>query len=215
MRHFQAHVVLTRILVAAFVLCVACAPFAQAAPLIVGGSIFPTPAEPDPVGGQTVCGPLVAPYSTATFSGTLTSAVIFGDTTNPYGGLTFTYVVSNDASSSNVNARLSVNGYDGFLTDASYQVPASGVVPTYVDRQLPGDVVGFSFLGMPVGFGAIEPGQSSSLLVIQTNATTCSNSFASVIDGAIATIPTYAPAPEPTALALLSLGSLVMIRRRR
>ena len=188
---------------------------ANASPLVAGQTIYPAPGEPDPVGGQVACGPLVQPFTTANFSGVLTTTVIAGDVSNPYGGLTFTYVVSNDASSLNTQARLSINGYAGFLTDASYQAPPAGVRPTLVDRSASSDVVGFSFLGAPAGFGPIGPGQQSALLVVQTNATTCSNSVASVIDGAIATIPTYAPAPEPASLTLLGLAALALIRRRR
>src|ERR1043166_3351421 len=188
---------------------------ANAAPLVANQTIYPAPGEPDPVGGNVACGPLVQHFTTATFSGNLTSTVIVGDASNPYGGLTFTYVVSNDASSANVQTRLSVNGYNGFLTDAKYQAPPAGVRPAYVDRDITSDVVGFSFLGAPAGFGQIQPGQQSALLVIQTNATTCANSFASVIDGSVASIPTYAPAPEPTTLALLGLGVFALLRRRR
>ena len=219
MSQFLAHVsskrLVTRVIISVALIGALCsANVATAAPLVTGQTIYPAPGEPDPVGGQVACGPLVAHFTTATFSGVLTSTVIAGDASNPYGGLTFTYTVSNDASSVNVEARLSVNGYSTSLTDASFQTPPSGVQPTYVDRPT-ADVVGFSFLGMPVGFGAIQPGQQSSLLVIQTNSPVCTNSFASVIDGAVATIPTYAPTPEPSALALLGLGAFALIRRRR
>lgn len=186
----------------------------NAAPLVAGQTIYPAPGEPDPVGGQVACGPLVQHFTTANFSGFLTSTAIIGDASNPYGGLTFTYVVSNDATSVNTEARLSINGYAGFLTDASYQ-PGVDVRPTLVDRSASSDVVGYSFLGAPAGFGPIAPGQQSDLLVVQTNALTCSNSVASVIDGQIATIPTLAPAPEPASLALLGLAAAALIRRRR
>ena len=201
--------------VAVFSIFVA-ATIAQAGPLGIGGTLFPVPGEPDPTGGASVCGPVTFPYATATFSGTLTSNVLSGDPSNPFGpaGLTFTYLLHNNAASVNVNARLTVTDWTGFLTDASFQAPTVGVRPTYVDRLTP-DVVGFSFLSAPIGFGPITPGANSALLVIQTNATTCVPTIANVIDGAVATVNTYGPAPEPCTIALLGLGGLALIRRRR
>ena len=192
------------------------ATFAQAAPLAVGATLFPVPAEPDPTGGAVACGgPLVSPYVSGTFSGTLTTIVYVGDPSNPYGpgALTFTWKLHNDASSVNVNARLTVSDWTGFLSDASFQ-PGPDVNPTYVDR-LTADVIGFSFLGAPIGAGPIGPGQDSDWLVVQTDATTCVPGVASVIDGTVAMADTLAPAPEPSTIALLGLGALALVRRRR
>lgn len=218
---FGGHVV-GRITVAVCVLVFA--GIAQASPLGVGATVFPVSGEMDPTGGVAVaaCPSIRLPYATSTFSGFLTSTVVSGDPSNPLGGLTFTYWLENNAASVNVNARLTVNDWTGFLTDASYQSlilggpPANtGVRPTYVDRLTP-DIIGFSFLGAPIGFGAIAPGGFSALLVIQTNAPTCVPTIASVIDGTVASVNTYGPAPEPTTLSLLLLsGSLALIRRRR
>jgi hypothetical protein len=46
-----------------------------------------------------------------------------------------------------------------------------------------GDVVGFSFLSLPLGLGKIEAGQNSVLLVVQTNARQFVTTNAAVIDG--------------------------------
>ena len=117
----------------------------HAAPLAPGMTI-PAPAEPDPTGGAPVAGGLPVPFASANYTGTLTSTVIAGDPSNPLGGLTFTYLLSNDASSLNSLERMTISSFAGFATDVSYQVPAAGVPPTFIDRNpIPADVVGFSF----------------------------------------------------------------------
>ncbi len=85
-------------------------------------------------------------------------------------------------------------------------------MPGFIDRQV-SDVVGFSFFRAPLGNGAITAGGTSALLVLQTNAPSYTSSIASVIDGTVATVPTYAPTPEPATVVLLALGFL--IRRPR
>src|SRR5205809_126187 len=73
---------------------------ASAAPLVPGGALL-TPPEPDPVGGVVVAGgvpvPFASPPGPGSFSGTLTTTVIAGDVSNPLGGLTFTYKLTNKA----------------------------------------------------------------------------------------------------------------------
>ena len=143
----------------------------EAATLSVGSSIF-NPVESAPTG--TIVDTLVSPFTVpGKYSGTLTSRVIQGDGTNPYGGLTFEYVLSNDLLSINPLTAVTINGYASSLTDASYV--AGGRAPTTVDR-LTADVVGFRFVA-PVfipgfglyGNGALSPGETSSRLVIQTD----------------------------------------------
>lgn len=187
---------------------------AQGALINVGQTLFPAPGETDPTGPYVVVASLAQPFNTGTFSGVLTSQVLMGDTSNLLGGLTFTYRVSNNQGSQNVEARLTVNGYTGWTTDGGYQIPLTGLSPALADRQT-ADVVGFSFLSAPLGVGPIQPGQQSTLLVVQTNAPTWTGSFASVIDGTVATIPTFGPAPEPATLTLLALSAAALIRRRR
>ena len=197
----------------AIVSVIFCAAVAHADPLGVGQTLFPAPAQPDPVGATLVAGGVPLGFASLNFSGTLTSSVLNNDASNPFGpnALTFTFLLANDGTSTDPLERLTINGYTGFATDASYQIPAAGIAPTLIDR-LSADVTGFGFASF--GPGRILPGQASALLVLQTNATQYVNSFASVQDGTNASVATYSPAPEPASLALMLVGLLAISRRR-
>lgn len=189
-------------------------PQASASPLAPGGGIF-APGESDPVSATTLFTTNVAWTSqTAAFSGTLTSSVLQNDANNSLGGLTFTYELTLDSSSQIQASHLAIGGFAGFLTDVSYQTPASGVVPLIVARQSDGNTVDFNFQPLsPFGGAYISPGEYSALLVIQTDASTWSFSNASIQDHvASSTVFTLAPTdalnpvPEPSAAALALLG---------
>jgi hypothetical protein len=157
---------------------------------------------------------MTVPFSSPTYSGTLTSVVINEGAANPLGGLTFTYLLANDAGSAHPLDRLTVNGYSGFSTDASYQVPATGVPPTLINRTV-ADVMGFTFADV-IGPGVILPGATSAVLVVQTDASGFTQSIASVIDGFVSQVGTFSPVPEPAAGLLAGIGAVTLgLRRRR
>src|SRR5258708_32941503 len=118
------------------VLVLASAALVHAAPMNPGDTLFPAPGEPDPVGATLVISSGAAGFASANYTGTLTSNVFNNDASNPFGlgALTFTYLLSDDATSINSLQRLTVNGYTGFLTDASYQTPTNGIASTLIDR---------------------------------------------------------------------------------
>lgn len=202
---------------------------AQATIIISGQTEFAT-AEVPPLNANLLDSKvvnLVAP----TFTGKLYSEVYSGDEANDLGGLTFVYWVEN--SGPNSLARLTVSSFTGFETDMGY-VPTDedpdAVLPTLVDRSLGadpldetgGDVVGFSFIGAPLGSGKIVPGKHSNLLIVRTNAEAYTVTTAAVINGSTANPASFAPTaviPEPSTLALASLGFVglvgMTIRRRR
>jgi hypothetical protein len=205
----------------------------QAAPLLPGGGLL-TPAEPDPTGGTVLftSGPVAFTGGGANgFSGTLTTTVIQDDPSNPFAnignpnpllhGLTFTYLLHNNATSKTALERLNTVDFSTFATDVSYQ-PGAGQVPSITDRSInAGAVIGWDFTGVPDGLGTLMPGSTSTLLVVQTNAPAYDISqAASVIDGATASIPEAGPSlstisPEPASLSLLLAGGLGLKRRRR
>jgi hypothetical protein len=190
----------------------------QAAILSPGATLFPVPPELDPSGG-TVIASITTPITSGAFSGTLTSEVIQGDTSNLLGGLTFTYVLTNDATSIDSLDRITVSSFAGFSADASYQA-TGGTAPTLVTRAVSGDVVGFNFIA-GIGPGALAPGATSAKLVVQTDATTYARVSASVIDSTVATTDSFAPAssggsiPEPATLSLAAAGAMALLIRRR
>jgi len=189
-----------------------------AVPLVPGANALAV-GEPDPTGGAVVA-TLTAPFASATFNGTLVSKVIAGDPSNPLGGLTFTYFLTNNLVSANNIERLTVDGYTGWGTDVSYQtpVPPGNVPPTFNDRDATGNVMGFTFQNPVVipgvgviGNGVLAPGDTAALMVIQTNAPSFQPTIANVIDGAVTAMSSYAPAaviPEPSTLVLAALGAL-------
>jgi len=212
-----------RFFVAAAAVCFLAANSVSAAPLPPGAVLVGPSTETDPT-GATVVDTLVTPFSVAgAFSGTLTAEVLSGDTSNPFGGLTFVYTLANDgAAGPNSIGRLSISAWDGVAIDGSYQIPvASGdVAPATIDRNPSGDVVGFNFvpIASDPASGFLAPSTTSALLVVQTDATAYrTGAFASMIDGGVITIDTFAPVPEPSTVILLLTGAAAacMIARRR
>jgi len=185
-----------------------------ATPLAVGGTVDNSSSgfsANKPVGGSVVSSQN-NPFSTGTFSGRLISQVISGDTSNPFGGYTFTYLLQSDGTSTNDLHRLTLDSFPSLLNvDASYLSTGSDVVPFSDDRSSVGNVIGINFLNAaPSNF--IGPGSQSRLLVFQTNSNGFQTASASVIDGSTATVnallPTTTTVPEPSAVLLGLLGTV-------
>jgi hypothetical protein len=180
---------------------------AQAATLVTGGVQFPATAEPSP-GGSVEFSTSEA-FSGPTASGLLISKVLSGDTSNPLGGLTFTYQLTLDAGDFEI-ARLQVADFTGLSIDASY-VSGSGTAPTATKRGTSGSAIDFSFIN-----GVLHGGSSSTVLVVQTSATSYQQTMATLVTPSLDTVGSLAPVavPEPGSWLLAVLGMPLIWRRR-
>jgi hypothetical protein len=153
------------------------------------------------------------------YSGSLTSKVYLDDD-SPLDGYTFTYELSNDITSLDAIHRLTVNNFSGYTVEAYYLVPTLNQEPGFVTRSLAG-TIGFSFYDFPLGEGQLNPGLTSALLILHTDAQTYSETIASVIDCLTSEVPSFAPGPvpEPGTIVLLATGAVTLAavawRRRR
>lgn len=162
---------------------------------------------PDTFGACTGCTQLAYISSTVasingTFTATLNTAV-YSDPGNTFcaGCLDFVYQVVNSSSSPDNLGRVTVNSFKGWEVDAGYSTagePAAGgtafptgtIAPGLVDRNTD-DTVGFQFTSSPST--AIAPGSTSTVLVVETNATSYTTGNMSVLDGGVATVAAFEP----------------------
>jgi hypothetical protein len=228
-------------ILALIIACIMVVPSAKADLL---GTVATAPSEtvfPGLVLSGTDPGTLLAFLSVpfvstlGTTAGTLVSAVF----EESGGTLDFYYQVTNDLTAPNCGSawqsacdpisRETDTSFTGFTTALGFRVDGSTlptgifidgtVAPVTGDRNSVGNVVGFSF--NPPDQAKIQPGQTSNVLVISTNATNFKAGNASVIDGGTTTVAAFEPAvgpskiPEPASIILLGGGLLALGAFRR
>jgi hypothetical protein len=189
---------------------------AMATLLAPGGTVAPG-ATASPGGAALVVDSGAQPFAAVdatSFSGTLRTQVYSNDAGNPFGvnALTFTFLLTNNGP--DALERLVTISYTGYNIDVGVNAAlVPGAVPLAVDRSANGKVIGWDYTGGP----GVGPGGNSTLLVIHTNATQFVPVQNSVINGSVAVVASFGPAPipEPATLGLAGIAMLGLIARRR
>lgn len=215
---------------------------------VAASTVAATPAFACPISpGTSSCAPdvltvspsatLVASQSntiTATDSISGTTIVanytenVYQDPANNYcaGCLDWVVKVTNTQASNDAIERVTVSNFAGYLTDIG--VDSNGapnltnngtVTPNNVERNGSGSVLSWDFNASSPD-NSIQPGQTSVLLEIETNATTYKPGTISVQDGVAGSGPAFGPLPEVPLVPALGLMGGVVIgavawRRRR
>ena len=208
---------------AGVVVCIGVSALAQQAPAAVLLPNTEVAVPSQPWGGAVVVatpgdGPT---FSAPTFSGSLDSAVVQETLLdNPLGGLSFAYRIENNPDNGLPPAetaikRLSLLGFGGFSTDVLQEPDPTNAPPATspaatADRDSTGTVVSFNFK-VP---DPIDPGQSSTVVIVRTDATSYTFGEAFILNGGAVTVGAYVPVPEPAALSLLGVAGLALLRRR-
>jgi hypothetical protein len=198
---------------------------ASATPLAPGATYL-TPNDAGVFDPGLLLDSIISPFvtNTGTLSGTLRTSVY----RNATGMLDFYYQVTNNPAVFNGgNAISGVSGlnFTGALVNASYRTDAFGVftastdTPVTVSRTSNGSEVIFWFGPPWTGVNKILPGQTSSVLMIASNALTYTTGQATIQNHGMAWVTAFQPAtiPEPgtIGMALVGLVGLVAYRRRQ
>jgi hypothetical protein len=184
--------------------------------LAPGGVVSPVPAV---VGSPFDLGTVIAAeqfdfvghdvFNNVVFTGYLYSTVIQQGS----GDLVFGYILGNYGGSQDPLGRLSITDFSGFSTAVAQGTPWNPPYPPVdiATRSSNGRVVSFDWLS------GVQPGVEARFVYVFTDAKAYKDGSASVLNGGIANVSTYAPAPvpEPASIAALGLGAVALIRRRR
>jgi hypothetical protein len=204
------------ILVAALGFTAAGVARAEGAPLLPGTFVTPLFSS---FGGTTLLDSGSSSFSSGGLAGTLFWQVWSDSLNSALIGNEFAYRF--EVTGSEPVHRMTINNWDSALTNVAFSpllpspppLPPSppGMPPTTADRSVSGNSIGWDFAG------SVQPGTSSTWLVVFTNGNTISPATASFIDGASVSTSTVSliPEPETYAMFLAGIGFLGFIARRR
>jgi len=180
-------------------------------------------AQGDPLTGTTIVANTGVQNFNVTMSGeTITGTgqawVVSGFADNPFaGGLTFVYQVHLTGAPGEILERITASSFAGFSTDVGYHLTGVQIPPQTASRSGgSGSIVGFSYLAP-----AIAVGNTSALLIINTNAQFNTTGTLTVQDGITANLRGFAPiaTPEPATVAMafsaLPFLGIAVLRRRK
>lgn len=148
------------------------------------------------------------------FASTLTSTIHTGGS-NPLGGLTFVYTLSNDLVPLTAGNDLYAFGvlwnsaFVPALIDVDTVPPGVGVTPFSFGFGTSGISFSFNFVSLPVGLSSVS-------IAIGTSAPSWTLGDAGIINGTTEDALAYVPVPEPISMLACAgmLGAFVLIRRR-
>lgn len=185
---------------------------ALAVPSAQASQLSPGQTAPPDVLGAPWTGTIMATTSGTIAPGTFSTSYtvwVVADPNNVFcaGCLDFAYVFTN--AGPGVNERFTGFDFTGYKVDVGYDPTTGSHTPTTVDRTTSGAVIGFNYTGTD----EITAGETTPLLLIETNALNFTDGLVSVQDGSAGTGEGFAPfgpvsAPEPATLALLGSGLL-------
>ena len=186
----------------------------QAGPLLPGTTV-PVPTVPDTLGVAYDDFLLTLVENTPSLQSTLTALVWYAPSSNPYGGITFTYTLDASIFQADELHRLTVTGFDGFQVSIEQSAPVPGEVWTFATRDANADVVG--------GFVSLGAGELSQRLIVHTDATDWTRVSGAAINGQSVNLTTLGPfesedpvVPEPREYAMMAgfgLLGLALFRR--
>ena len=205
-------------------LAIASSP-ASAVLLVNGGFVAPTPGGTvAPIAPSVPPSTLVTTFTQTQAAGDYTATLREAVVREASGTLSFLFQVSNLAGGTSSIGRVTADGFAGFTADVDYVSAAFNPVvgffvaptptgtsafPTSIDRSSTavnnGRVIGFNFSPAPP---KIDPGETSVVFYVRTNARLFTNADVNTINGAVASFNAFGPTavPEPSTLALALVG---------